>query len=295
MSAAFPGALIAPPTASVQENLDALQAERDLGWDAEQLRSHEAFRFSLKEQAASRRMVRVGDVVSPFTLPEVDGGEVVLTDLLATGPVVLIFFRFEGCPACNAAWSAYNLSLAPALEDLGVHLVGVSPQVPEKLVAIKRRHDFQFQIASDSGASLIHEFGIGFEPTDEERERQRLAGKDIGAILGTGSWVFPYPTALVIDQDRVVRFADITELDGPYGVRRHPRRGGIPGALRARARRGESSGLSDLDLLVDMSEGRSLLDLVTIYKRRSASLSTWLRRRASRLSPGSNPGRGVCL
>jgi peroxiredoxin len=209
MSDAFPGALMAPPTASVQENLDALQAERDSGWDTEQLRSHEAFRLSLEEEAGSRRMVRVGDVVSPFSLPEVDGGEVVLTELLATGPVVLIFFRFEGCPACNAAWSAYRLSLAPALQELGVHLVGVSPQAPEKLVAIKRRHDFQFQIASDADASLIHEFGIGFAPAEEDREEQRAAGKDIGAILGTGSWEFPYPTALVIDQDRVVRFADI--------------------------------------------------------------------------------------
>jgi peroxiredoxin len=205
----FPGALMAPPTASVQENLDALQAERDAGWDAEQLQSHEAFRLSLEEEAASRRMVRVGDVVSTFTLPEVDGGEVVLTELLATGPVVLIFFRFEGCPACNAAWSAYNLSLAPVLQELGAHLVGVSPQAAEKLVAIKRRHDFQFQIASDPEATLIDEFGIGFAPPEEDREQQRLAGKDIGAILGTGNWVFPFPTALVIDQDRVVRFADI--------------------------------------------------------------------------------------
>ena len=172
MSDAFPGALMAPPTASVQENLDALQAERDDSWDAEQLRSHEAFRLSHEEEAGSRRMVREGDVVSPFTLPEVDGGAVALTDLLATGPVVLIFFRFEGCPACNAAWSAYQLSLAPVLQELGVHLVGVSPQAPEKLVAIKRRHDFQFQIASDPDASLIHEFGIGFAPAEEEREKQ---------------------------------------------------------------------------------------------------------------------------
>jgi peroxiredoxin len=209
MSDAFPGALMAPPTASVQENLDALQAERDNGWDAEQLRSHEAFRLSLEEEAGSRSMVRVGDLVSPFALPEVDGGEVVLTDLLATGPVVLIIFRFEGCPACNAAWSAYRLSLAPALQELGVHLVGVSPQAPEKLVAIKRRHDFQFQIASDPDATLIDEFGIGFAPAEEDREEQRAAGKDIGTILGTGSWEFPYPTALLIDQDRVVRFADI--------------------------------------------------------------------------------------
>jgi peroxiredoxin len=101
--------------------------------------------------------------------------------------------------------SEISLSLAPVLQELGVHLVGVSPQAPGKLVAIKRRHGFQFQIASDGEATLIHEFGIGFAAAEEDREKQRLLGRDIGAILGTGKWEFPFPTALVIDQDRVVR------------------------------------------------------------------------------------------
>ncbi|WP_322760634.1 hypothetical protein [Frankia sp. Cr2] len=30
----------------------------------------------------------------------------------------------------------------------------------------------------------------------------------MGATLGTGRWVLPYPTAIVIGSDRVVRFAD---------------------------------------------------------------------------------------
>jgi hypothetical protein len=49
---------LAPPTASVKEALDALKAECDHGWDTEQLRSHEAFRLSLEEEAGSRRMSR---------------------------------------------------------------------------------------------------------------------------------------------------------------------------------------------------------------------------------------------
>jgi peroxiredoxin len=198
-----------PTTASVQGRLDALQAERDATWTAEQLVAHAALRQSLEDEAGRRRLVRQGDVVAPFELPEVDGGTVVLDELLATGPVVLIFFRFEGCPACNAAWSAYRESLSPALRELGAHLVAVSPQVPERLVAIKRRLDADFLIAADPEATLIHRFGIGFAPAEEEREQLRAEGKDIGAILGTESWDLPYPTAVVVGQDRVVRFADV--------------------------------------------------------------------------------------
>ena len=34
-------------------------------------------------------------------------------------------------------------------------------------------------------------------------------GSDLGAELGTGSWELPMPTIVVIDANRVVRFADV--------------------------------------------------------------------------------------
>jgi len=199
----------AATTISVQGQLDALQAERNATWTPEQLEAHAALRRSLVEEAGKRRLVQVGDLVAPFSLPEVDGGRVVLADLLETGPVVLVFFRFEACPACNAAWRGYRETLAPALRDLGAHLVAVSPQVASKLGAIKHRLELDFLVASDPESTLIHRFGIGFAPPESEREQLRQEGKDLGDILGAGHWELPYPTAVVIGRDRVVRFADV--------------------------------------------------------------------------------------
>src|ERR1700728_500066 len=193
---------------SVQKNLDALQAWRDTEWTPEHLAEHHAYRQKLQEEADWSRMVQVGDVVAPFVLDEVDGGSVALADLLCTGAAVLIFFRFENCPACNAAVPAYRDALAPELALLGVRLLAISPQIPERLVAIKRRLDLPFPVASDPHASLIRSLGIAFAPTPEEQlERLRL-GYDNPAVLGNGRWDLPYPTVVVIDQDYVVRFAD---------------------------------------------------------------------------------------
>lgn len=47
----------------------------------------------LEETADRDAFVKAGDVVEPFTLPEVLGGTVDLEQLLAAGPVVLLFFR----------------------------------------------------------------------------------------------------------------------------------------------------------------------------------------------------------
>jgi peroxiredoxin len=196
------------PPGSVQANLDRLQADREAAWSTEEVEAHASKRLRLEVQADWTRIVKEGDVVENFTLAEVDGGTVVLTELLVDGPVVLIFFRFEGCPACNAAWTAYRESLVPALHELGAHLVAVSPQVPEKLVAFKRRHDLDIHVASDPDGSLLRRFGIAFAPSHDERSGLREEGKDLGAILGAGHWDLPYPTAVVVGQDHVVHFAD---------------------------------------------------------------------------------------
>jgi peroxiredoxin len=193
---------------SVQKNLDALQAWRDTEWTPEHLAEHHAYRQKLQEEADWSRMVQVGDVVAPFVLDEVDGGSVALADLLRTGPAVLIFFRFENCPACNAALPAYRDALAPELARLGVHLLAISPQIPERLVAIKRRLDLPFPVASDPHASLVRSLGIAFAPTPEEQVERLRLGYDNPAVLGNGRWDLPYPTVVVIDQDYVVRFAD---------------------------------------------------------------------------------------
>ena len=193
---------------SVQKNLDALQAWRDTEWTPEHLAEHHAYRQKLQEEADWSRIIQVGDVVAPFVLDEVDGGSVVLADLVRTGPAVLIFFRFENCPACNAALPAYRDALAPELARLGVHLLAISPQIPERLVAIKRRLDLPFPVASDPHASLIRSLGIAFAPTPEEQVERLRLGYDNPAVLGNGRWDLPYPTVVVIDQDYVVRFAD---------------------------------------------------------------------------------------
>ena len=196
-------------TATVQDYLDQLQAQRDAEWTQDHLATHATLRQSLEDKADRDRFVKVGDKVAPFVLDEADGGQVVLTELLAEGPVVLLFFRFEGCPACNAAIRGYHETLAGPLRDLGGQLVAISPQAADRLGAIKRRHGLEFLVASDPDAALIDAFGIGFAPDEAGRTQSIAGGTDWGAILGTGDWTLPYPTAVVIGTDGVVRFADI--------------------------------------------------------------------------------------
>ncbi|TIT54104.1 MAG: redoxin domain-containing protein, partial [Mesorhizobium sp.] len=67
----------------------------------------------LVDTADRSAFVKAGDTVQPFKLMEVDAGPLSLAALVKNGPLVLIFFRFAGCPACNIALPHYNQCWLP--------------------------------------------------------------------------------------------------------------------------------------------------------------------------------------
>jgi peroxiredoxin len=186
-----------------------LHAERVRTMDPAKLQININQRQTLVETADPSKWVKAGDKVKPFDLPEVDGGRVTLNGLLERGPVVLVFFRFEGCPACNLALPYYQRNLLPGLRELGATLVAVSPQVPEKLRAIKERHKLEFSVASDLNNALARQFGILYTFDEASQQSSIASGKTIGETTGTGTWELPQPTAVVIGQGGIVRFADV--------------------------------------------------------------------------------------
>lgn len=197
------------PRESLHQIFRDLHAERVRTFDPAVLQVNIDQRKTLVDTADRAGFVKAGDTLPAFILPEVDGGELGLEALVQRGPAVFIFFRFEGCPACNLALPYYQRNLWPSLKEWGVPLVAVSPQVPSKLVAIKRRHSLEFSVASDLGNTLGRQLGILYSFDDASRKQSLAHGRPIGEVTGTGTWELPMPTVIVVDRNRVVRFADV--------------------------------------------------------------------------------------
>src|ERR1019366_6884940 len=96
---------------SLNQLLQNLHAERVATWRPEDLQVNIDQRRLLIDGADADGFVKVGDVLESFSVPAVDGSIVELDQLLARGPVVVIFFRFAGCPACNIALPYYQRRL----------------------------------------------------------------------------------------------------------------------------------------------------------------------------------------
>jgi peroxiredoxin len=195
---------------SLKQLLGELHQERERTWAPAALKVNIDQRRTLVETADRSGFVKAGDRVEPFELLDVQGGQVGLDDLLADGPAVLVFFRFAGCPACNIALPYYQRRLHPELKALGATLAAVSPQVPHRLVEIKRRHGLDFAVASDVDNALGRRFGILYTADEASQAAARAQGSFIGDVTGTGTWELPMPAVIVIGQDRQVRFADVS-------------------------------------------------------------------------------------
>ncbi|MFC9255526.1 peroxiredoxin-like family protein [Amycolatopsis thailandensis] len=146
--------------------------------------------------------VKPGVAMPDFTLPDAGGARVRVAD----GPAVVVFYRGAWCPYCNLALRAYQQELLPELENLGVKLVAVSPQLPDGSLST---NDLAFTVLSDVDNELGRALGITFRQDPELKPTFDALIGDVEKINGAAEWELPYPTVLVVDGEGVIRYIDV--------------------------------------------------------------------------------------
>ena len=134
--------------------------------------------------------------------------------LLRDGPIVLVFFRFGGCPACNLALPYYDATLWPALQAAGIALYAVSAQNPVD-PGPRQRHGLRHATLADPDYALSRQLGITFFPEDQPEVAPGAPW--IGATLGTQSYEMTQPAVVVINHDHTLRHLAVSPdwLDRP--------------------------------------------------------------------------------
>lgn len=194
---------------SIREQSDQIQAAAATRLPAAVAQVFGRTLEQLRQQGVPAGSIKVGDTMEDFTAPDATGRQVALAELLATGPVVLVFYRGGWCPYCNLALRTYQSELLPELAAFGARLVAISPQTPDESMSTTEKAGLAFTVLSDAGSRIAHDIGIAFQPAEEILAAQRSLGLDIADGNAEGSRQLPMPTVLIIDTDRSVRFVDI--------------------------------------------------------------------------------------
>ncbi|GAB3691921.1 thioredoxin-dependent thiol peroxidase [Corynebacterium nasicanis] len=98
-----------------------------------------------------------GDPAPDFTLPDDTGREVSLQDF-AGQRVLIYFYPRANTPGCTTQACDFRDSLAE-LNDLGVIVLGISPDKPEKLAEFRADHGLNFTLLSDVDKRVMTAWG----------------------------------------------------------------------------------------------------------------------------------------
>ncbi len=155
-------------------------------------------------EAAVGTALRRGAVAPDFALPGAAGETVRLSEQLARGPVVLVFYRGAWCPYCNTQLRDYQLAM-DSIRAAGATLLAISPQTPDSSLTIRERQSLTFPVLSDVGNRVSRDYGLVFQVDEATRERYLAVGIDLAASNGVDTWELPVPAVYVIGRDGTIR------------------------------------------------------------------------------------------
>jgi len=184
---------------------------------AERLKAYEEGVDQVKKSGILDKALKVGDKAPDFALPNASGKTVKLSALLEKGPVIVTWYRGGWCPYCNIALKGFQKVL-PEIKAEGATLVALSPQTPDNSLTTVEKDNLGFEVLSDKGNKVAHEFGVAYKVPEVVLEQMK-GRLDLTKFNGDSSNELPLGATYVIDKGGVIRYAFV---DGDYRKRAEP-------------------------------------------------------------------------
>jgi peroxiredoxin Q/BCP len=120
--------------------------------------------------------IEIGKKAPAFALTADDGRKVKLSDLKGS-PVVLYFYPRDDTPGCTKEACAFRDRKAD-LEELGVKVLGVSPDTVESHVKFRDKFSLNFPLLADPDHAVAEKYGAW-------REKNMYGKKSMGVQRST--------------------------------------------------------------------------------------------------------------
>ncbi|HWE87481.1 MAG TPA: peroxiredoxin-like family protein [Terracidiphilus sp.] len=205
-------------TTSLQDHLDEITANTRHLVQPERLAIGEKAVEKLFASGIEERVLPIGSAAPAFALKDASGKLVRSADLLATGPLIIKFFRGRWCPYCMTELETWR-DLYGQLRERGGVMVAVGPQVERQSDFMAGQHGLPFPVLTDPGNKIAAQFGLVWSLPDNLREYYRSILVNIPFMNGDQSWTLPLPATYVISPAGRVVFA---EAHADFRVRPEP-------------------------------------------------------------------------
>lgn len=169
--------------------------------------------FSLPAISASPHKdygLSVGTNAPQIQTKDVDGTLFDLKKSLASGPVVLVFYRGGWCPYCNLQLRNLQKKVLPHIGN--AKLVAVSVDKVSEGVKTQKTESLGFSVLSDPDAKILELYRVKYKvPEDLVKKYKSSYDIDLEKSSGKTHHVIAVPAVYVIAQSGKIAFAYVNE------------------------------------------------------------------------------------
>lgn len=202
----------------LQDQLDEITARTRLLVQADRLAVGERAVEELFATGIEESILPVGATAPEFALKDSNNKMVRSTELLATGPLVIKFFRGRWCPYCMTELETWR-DLYGKIREHNALLVAIGPQIQRQSDFMANRHGLPFPVLTDTNNQVAEQFGLVYTVPETYRSYYLSILVNIPFVNGEQSWRLPLPATYVIGKDRKILFA---EAHADFRVRPEP-------------------------------------------------------------------------
>ncbi len=202
----------------LQDQLDEITARTRHLVQAERLAVGERAVEELFATGIEDSILPVGATAPEFELKDSNNKMVRSTELLATGPLVIEFFRGRWCPYCMTELETWR-DLYGKIREHNALLVAIGPQIQRQSDFMANRHGLPFPVLTDTNNQVAEQFGLVYTVPETYRSYYLSILVNIPFVNGEQSWRLPLPATYVIGKDRKILFA---EAHADFRVRPEP-------------------------------------------------------------------------
>lgn len=154
----------------------------------------------------AQQALAVGTKAPDFSSTSVTGEKISLSKLRKNGPVIVMFYRGEWCPFCNAQAKAMQDSLK-FITQAGGSVVAISPEKTENAKKSIEKSGATFPFLHDKKAEIMNAYGVTFTLDEKTQARYKDYGLDLSEANGENGPVLPVPAVYIVGTDGTIKWA----------------------------------------------------------------------------------------
>lgn len=194
---------------SLEKQIEKLNNELSQQIPQEVLKVFEKSINDLKTQNIENKSIKIGDIVSPFSLLNAKNELIHSKDILKKGKTILAFFRGSWCPYCNLELRELQNNIAK-IAGKNATLLAVSPQSQDHSRVLTEKNQLSFEVLTDENNTLAKQLGISFKLQEFAIPTYQAIGINLNEFNQNDENTLPVPAVFVIETDRsiIYKFVD---------------------------------------------------------------------------------------